>query len=149
MKPFRTICLSAMLIAAIPAYSQQSDLTGLILGMAENNPIEYQSVMEQFVAASKASDIERMIALTSPITRKQQSEDTLRTLYKEQYVLMFTLFPNISQGGGNTLVNDPSGSHGWIFTRTASSNDGKDLPIYVVVLEEDGNKYVSAVGVKE
>ena len=148
MNLLKPLLIALAIILSTPAFAQD-DLKKLILGMEMHNPVEYQSVMNNFIAAAKLSDIERMIALTSPITRKQQSDDSLRVLYREEYVALFTTMPDISDGGSNELIDRPTGEHGWIFTRTASGSKGKSAPIYVVVPEEDGQKYVTALGIKE
>jgi hypothetical protein len=131
------------------AKAQQSDLTKLIMGLTQQNPFEYQQVMDRFIEASRRSDIEGMLALTSPITREKQGDDFLRKLYLEQYVLLFTEFLETSKGGENQLINRPTGERGWLFTRTLMSADGKNIPIYMIVLEENGKKYVARTGIRE
>ena len=109
------------------------------------NPAEYQAVMERFIAAAKVQDLQAMLALTSPKTRKEQGDDQLLDMYKSQYVVLFNRFPKMSAGGDVDNVHDASGNEGWVFKKVFSAEDGRQAKVAIVTLREQGTIYVSAI----
>ena len=129
-----------------PAHSGgSSDMTNILSTLARSNPAAFEAVMDKFIVAAKAQDIEGMLALTSPETRKEQGDDGLRGLYRNEYVILFTTYPQKSAGGDVINVHDAAGNEGWVFKKVFSAADGRQAKVQVAVLREQGNIYVSAV----
>jgi len=120
-------------------------MSGIIQTLASESPIQYESVLDDFMKAAKEKNIDKMLSLTSPVTRKQAGDDNLRKLYAEEYVLMFKLLPNLSRGGSSTFVGSQDGGPGWIFKKQLSNDEGKSMAINVVVLKENGALYLSSL----
>jgi hypothetical protein len=138
--------LTAVLAFVVSGVSlANDDMANIIRTMDRVNPMEYEAAMTAFVKAAKAGDIEAMVKLTSPVTRKQQGDDHLRKMYAADTVPLFAMFPDMSAGGTNEYVKDESGAEGWIFRKSFSNKEGKSAPLIIVVLKEEGAAHVSAL----
>jgi hypothetical protein len=116
----------------------------IIETLGRANPAEYETRMVEFVTAAKEGDVEKMLALTSPITRKEAGDEALRQLYKDDSVPLFKTFSRMSDGGDARYVKEGE-TEGWIFEKTFASGDGKSVPLAIVVLKEKGALYVASV----
>lgn len=136
----------AFLFASFNAGAESSDMNNILKTLARFNPVEYEAKMKEFIGAAKAKDVEKMLEITSPVTRKQAGDEALRTLYTKDTISLFQIFSKMSEGGNNEYVKDEAGSEGWIFKKTFTNVDGQTAPIYIVVLKENGKLYVTSIG---
>jgi len=139
-----------LLVALIPwsgcIHAQSSDMSRIIHTLADESPALYESVMHDFVKAAKADDIDKMLALTSPVTRKKMGDAALRDMYAKEYVVLFTkLLPNMSDGGSNIFISADRGGPGWVFRKQLSDGKGKTAILDFAVLKEQGSYYLAGV----
>lgn len=146
MRKLSLVLFFALISWGSHVQAQSSDLTRIIHTLADEPPAMYESVMHDFVKAAKANDIDKMLALTSPVTRKKMGDAALRDMYAKEYVLLFTkLLPNVSKGGSNTFISAAHGGPGWVFRKQLTDGKGKSAILDFAVLKENGSYYLGGV----
>lgn len=144
---FGFVAFLYLLVYTVPASvaAQKSDMDDVTMALdGEIARLENEAVAILFVDAAAKSDLEEMLSMTSPITRKQMGDDKIRKIYVHLEIPMFSASKVHLDACAKTPINDPDGVTGTFFSCPLNSKKYGQVTANITVLNE-GDSYVSTV----
>jgi len=164
----RVIC-ALMIVASLsaPTFAQQSDaqrsvdaLVDKITALASEQEsdrqqlgtaieakikaLEHKAVASLYISAAEEPNLEKMLDMTSPVTRRNYGDDKLRKILTDVQIPIFFEAKLDITSCNNTPINDPDGTTGTEFVCDLKTKTYGDLTATIFVLEEQSN-YVASV----
>jgi len=110
--------------------------------------VEFEKVMDSFIAAAKRNDIDEMIALTSDVTLHVHGKKTVQHLYANDISPFISKSNDSNEPVKREFVSSKvsqTGS-GWIFYKKFDQPDGDSQMAKIIVVKENDKIRVTSVG---
>ncbi len=142
------ILSSLFFLACVSPYNvsaQEEDMQKVTNALdAKTKAMENKAVAMLYVDAAQRSDINQMLSLTSPITRKMVGDNKIRQIYVKLHVPIFSESKPDLDLCHQEQINDPNGTTGSLFSCILNTKDLGKIVTIITVLNE-GFSYVSEV----
>jgi len=121
----------------------------MIVNLEEAPVEEYKEIANQFIEAARTGDLEKLMELTSEVTKEKQGTEFLRNHYLTDIIPGFKNIVEVLPGGKHTFVSEKQTGtgFGWVILKDVKTEE-KKATIQIVVLKEDGAIVVTAVSAK-
>ena len=140
------ILVAFLFIIPISGYS--SSLDKMTKAFAEDNPAEFEAVMDSFIAKARSSDLDGMVALTSNVTIKMFGLEKLKEFYSKDTMPAIKTCKTFSKGMNITHVTkkQTKTGPGWVYIRPCTLENGETFLMRFVILKEDGRIALTTTG---
>ncbi len=116
---------------------------------AAPNPELSLQLAEQFVAVSRAGDVDKMIELTHPRMRAQTGDAMLRAMYSADTAPFFKNSKPLGEAQvADFITDDETGYAGWEVSQQFVDEGPRTVEVSLVILPEDTKLFVAAIGLK-
>jgi hypothetical protein len=141
----RRSCLSVRVGVAAFVAAQESDARQVSMAIdGEIERDENKAAAILYVGAAEKSDVDEMLSMISPITRKKQGDDAIRRIFTKIQIPLFSHAKVNMDTCVQTPINDQDGTTGSMFACTLNLPNYGAVTAHITVLNEGGS-YVSAV----
>lgn len=149
MKYLLLLSLLVIVGCSTTKHGEREDLKQMIAHLKEAPVEEYKEIANQFIEAGRAGDVQKLMDLTSEVTKKKQGTEYLRNHYLTDIIPGFQNIVEVFSGGKHTFVSkkETRTGSGWDILKEVRT-EKKEATIQIVVLRENEELVVTAVSAK-
>lgn len=125
------------------------DLANMVKVFEKADPGLFEEKMKEFVAFAKDGDVEKMLSITSNITKDRMGGgDALKEFYKNDTIPTLKACQPFS-GGGNVIFAPKTlhnSGEGWTYQKRCVFGEDKSIMLQFTILKENNVIVVTSVG---
>ena len=110
------------------------DMAKFLVPGVKSKEADYRARATEFIDAAKNGDVDKMVAMTSPISLKVSGTDFVRMVYRDDVVPQFREVSVVWNTKGEIII-DETYNVGFCFSGKATGE--KTFPFYLDVMEEN------------
>ena len=128
--------------------SANEDMAKMAKVIKEDNPEQFKAVLDSFLEAAKAGNVEKMVSLTSSVTINRIGLEGIKKYYKTDIIPAFRMCTDLSHSGQIIHVTkEQTGTgSGWVYIRTCKKTKEKSLRVKFFILKENERIVLTSIG---
>ena len=148
MKTCHKLLAVITLVLVVPISHANSEMRQFIEFFDKNNPEKFQAMLDDFIEKGQAGDVDGMLSITSPNTRRKFGDGQLRTVYRDKFVPLLKSCSSLTKSMNVTAVSEAQtrAGAGYLYEFGCVRDNAPTFRLKSFILWEEGTVVVTSFG---